>query len=274
MSTRMSTNDVVLMLSLLYSSVDLSLEWEAFNSCRRPIHWWLLVSYICVVGFRLTHLAGARLAAASGVDDEGAGDFLVDLRQKGVLPRLLVAFTWLVYLPFFILCTLVGTSWLYEVVRDTPQCVPTASHLWFSGFWLALCYLSVFIYVALGVAAWLIERRVRQQESDLRQMEDADVLSRWGQVSQVNRLSLSAMRSGLKPEEIRALSGETVLLDDVEAVSCAGQDCAICITALRPGETVRLLPACGHAFHRSCVDLWLLRRADCPLCKRSVRSGT
>jgi hypothetical protein len=180
-----------------------------------------------------------------------------------------VAFTWLISLPIFVLNTLVGTSWLYEVVKETPQCVPTVSHLWFCSFWLVLCYVSVLVYVALGTAAWVIERRVRREERDLRDIQDDDILARWGEVSYVDRQSLSVWSSGLTPTEIRALSGEEVWLADAEEECCA--ECSICINALQTGDAVRHLPPCGHVFHRSCIDLWLLRRADCPLCKRDVR---
>ncbi|TKW36978.1 hypothetical protein SEVIR_1G016900v4 [Setaria viridis] len=46
--------------------------------------------------------------------------------------------------------------------------------------------------------------------------------------------------------------------------------CAICLAVVRDGETVRLLPACGHLFHVECIDLWLRSHATCPLCRRDV----
>ncbi|NP_001146951.1 uncharacterized protein LOC100280560 [Zea mays] len=46
--------------------------------------------------------------------------------------------------------------------------------------------------------------------------------------------------------------------------------CAICLALVRDGETVRLLPACGHLFHVECIDLWLRSHATCPLCRRDV----
>ena len=48
----------------------------------------------------------------------------------------------------------------------------------------------------------------------------------------------------------------------------SGDTCAICIDTLEDDDQVRGLH-CGHAFHHTCVDVWLTtRRAICPLCKR------
>lgn len=278
MVQQLGYNDGILLVSLLYSCVDLQYEWDMFNTCRRPIHQWLLVSYACVIGFRLMHLLGMQTVATAANHAAGsvAGDFLLDLRQKKSLPRFLASFTWFVALPFFLIWTLIGTSWMLDVMRETPKCVPSATHLWFSGFWLALCYVWIIIHAALGVVAWVLESRVRRAEGNLREIEDPDVISRWGQVSQLSGYQQlqGSTHSGLTPAEIRALPCETtmVLDDEVELGEC--HECPICIHTLESGDNVRRLPVCNHTFHRSCIDLWLLRRADCPLCKRSVRGDT
>ena len=46
--------------------------------------------------------------------------------------------------------------------------------------------------------------------------------------------------------------------------------CYICLDTFRGGEVIRTLP-CGHAFHRACVDKWLLRSSrKCPTCRAAV----
>lgn len=273
-------NDAILLFSLGYSCIDLLFEWELFSTCCRPIHQWLLVSYACVIGFRLMHLAGTRMAGFAAAAAVGAGsaapagDFLLDLRQKGAMPRVLASFTWLVALPFFVMWTFLGTSWLWRVAKETPECVPSSTHLWFSGFWLALCYIWIVIHMALGAVAWTLERRVRRAEGNLRQLEDAETISRWGQVSQLGGYrELSGSGAGMTPDEIRALLSETTLAaaDGDCGAADDERECPICVDMLKPGDAVRKLPSCSHTFHRACIDLWLLRRADCPLCKRSVR---
>ncbi|KAL6854427.1 hypothetical protein ACP4OV_019330 [Aristida adscensionis] len=67
--------------------------------------------------------------------------------------------------------------------------------------------------------------------------------------------------------------------EDVEAIpafeyhrrTAAAEQCAVCINAVRDGETVRRLPACGHAFHAPCVDGWLRAHATCPMCRADVK---
>ncbi|XP_020694733.1 RING-H2 finger protein ATL39-like [Dendrobium catenatum] len=49
--------------------------------------------------------------------------------------------------------------------------------------------------------------------------------------------------------------------------------CSICLVDYEEeeeAEALRLLPECGHLFHATCVDPWLLRRPTCPLCRSLV----
>lgn len=278
MFRHLSLNDGILFASLLYSGVDLHLEWASFSTCSQPVHWWLLLSYGCIVAFRAAHLLGvAATGSAPGTfgstagADHGVGEFLLDLRQKKTLPRILVAFTWVIALPFFTLWTLLGTKWFWDVLRDSPQCMPTTAHLWFCAFWLLLCYVWIGVHLALCGVAWTLESRVQRAEGDLRAIEVEDIVRRWGPVGgnlegyrDVTASGAPMPGHGLAPSEIKALP-ELCLHQDQ-----AGGECSICITELDAGERVRRLPGCGHTFHCSCIDLWLLRRADCPLCKRAV----
>ncbi|THU70333.1 hypothetical protein C4D60_Mb08t23890 [Musa balbisiana] len=47
-------------------------------------------------------------------------------------------------------------------------------------------------------------------------------------------------------------------------------DCAVCLCEFDGEDELRLLPVCGHAFHLSCIDTWLLSNSTCPLCRGSL----
>jgi nitrogen fixation-related uncharacterized protein len=48
------------------------------------------------------------------------------------------------------------------------------------------------------------------------------------------------------------------------------RDCAICLTEIGVGSCGRLLPACGHAFHKECIDLWFRYHSTCPVCRANI----
>ncbi|EMS54361.1 RING-H2 finger protein ATL44 [Triticum urartu] len=47
-------------------------------------------------------------------------------------------------------------------------------------------------------------------------------------------------------------------------------ECAICLAEFTDGESVRVLPHCGHNFHVACVDAWLRTCATCPSCRTPI----
>jgi len=273
MSRLLGYNDAVLIVSLSLSSIDLLCEWSAFQGCAKPIHAWLVVSYAFVVAVRTAHLFGAHLAKSQAQQSGGASpaseEFILDLRHKASAARLLVSITWRFALPFFVFWTLLGTRWMSDVMQHSPTCVPSPEQLYFAMFWLVLCYGWIIVHCGVGGIAWLLELRVRHAERDLRAVEDADVLARWGQVSHLSdfhALDGRAEMNGLTPDEIQSLPCEPYS----RWGDCEEEECSICICHLEPGEAVRRLPSCGHTFHKSCIDLWLLRCAHCPLCKREA----
>ena len=68
---------------------------------------------------------------------------------------------------------------------------------------------------------------------------------------------------------IDAASTEETLSQDLESI------CTICQDRLRQGELTRKLTVCGHSFHKTCVDYWLLNRSvRCPTCRHDVRELT
>ncbi|KAL6641482.1 hypothetical protein ACP70R_019663 [Stipagrostis hirtigluma subsp. patula] len=60
------------------------------------------------------------------------------------------------------------------------------------------------------------------------------------------------------------------LASSLAAVPKSSRDCAVCQSAFRDVDELRLLPACRHAFHSRCVDPWLRGNPSCPLCRASI----
>lgn len=261
----LSYNDGVLLVSLLYLGMDISNSWDEFSHCRWPVHRWLLVSYFFILLFRISHIVGTVYTT------EESGDLLLNLRHKGTLPRTIVSITWLLMLPLFMVWTGLGSYWLVDSKRHSAQCLPMGMLLCFIITWQVLTYAWIAVHVGVGSIAWVLEYRLRKAESNLRAIEDPDMVRRWGQVSSLSGYTAlsGALGGGLTPSEIGALPH----FEATEAEVGEASECSICLGDIRVGDSVRQLRTCGHTFHRPCLDLWLLRRADCPLCKRDVRAG-
>jgi hypothetical protein len=54
-------------------------------------------------------------------------------------------------------------------------------------------------------------------------------------------------------------------------VSDTDHACAICQDALTSEQEGRKLNACGHWFHKQCIDTWLERDVHCPVCRHDIR---
>jgi hypothetical protein len=260
--------DILLTVSLGFLLYDLICDWQAFGLCPKPIHKWLAVSYATIVGWRLTTVIASLLSSTKTVE------VLLNLRHEDVTPRIMVSATWLL-VPFVAVWSLLGSAWTWGVMTSAPDCMPSRLHLAFLGVWQVLCYAWLGTNVFVGKTAWVMESRVRQAEQDLREIEDDDSLRRWGHVSMLSGYSGVPAKmacDGMTPAEIRSLPG--IRRHTQEEASEVGMDCAICLHPLQAGETVRELSACRHEFHKSCIDLWLLRSGDCPMCKTKVSAGS
>lgn len=56
------------------------------------------------------------------------------------------------------------------------------------------------------------------------------------------------------------------------AALCAVGDasCSVCLCVFEEGDELRRL-ACGHSYHASCLDRWLVTNATCPRCRMAAR---
>jgi len=258
--------DIVLMVSLGFLIYDLACDWDAYTLCPKPIHKWLVVSYLMIAGFRV------MVVLVSLISHIATREVLINLRHENSKSRMLVSFTWLA-VPFIAAWSVLGSIWTWDMVTSAVDCMPSGLHLTFLAVWQALCYAWLITNLLVGKTAWIMESRVRQAEQDIREIEDDDSLRRWGRASELEgyaALPVAMAGGGLSPSEIRSLPGLRCRTKEEDAVD---QDCPICLHPLKVDETLRELGACKHEFHRSCIDLWLLRSADCPMCKTRVSGG-
>lgn len=49
--------------------------------------------------------------------------------------------------------------------------------------------------------------------------------------------------------------------------------CVICYSDFEVGETLSQLPGCSHLFHNGCINEWLERAANCPICRCDLRQA-
>jgi hypothetical protein len=52
----------------------------------------------------------------------------------------------------------------------------------------------------------------------------------------------------------------------------AEQGCTICLEPMQEGERVRAVKSCQHTFHAGCLEQWISRKAECPLCRVELPS--
>jgi hypothetical protein len=76
-------------------------------------------------------------------------------------------------------------------------------------------------------------------------------------------------RRGLADETIQCLPTFRWEPGTLQTDQCGQNTCMVCLSEFEVGEEVRVLP-CGHVFHAPCIDEWLRRCTDCPICKANV----
>ena len=51
---------------------------------------------------------------------------------------------------------------------------------------------------------------------------------------------------------------------------CAlGETCSICLTDDKSGDGLKM--KCGHVFHANCINTWLERSDNCPMCRKQIK---
>lgn len=248
-------NDFLLAMLLLYLTVDMHRSSEAFQSCNQPVRSWLLGTYAIVICLRCAWLA-ADTPLRVGLWKE-----FDCLSPSGAWTQLL----WTLLMLWIVL----GTVWTWRGRAQSKLCLGEPRHFLLAVSWIAIGHTWLLFHAWIAIMRWQHDIHVKWVKDNIRAVEDEDLVSRWGAVSE--RAEEACLSHGLTAAEISALPSETVSLTSMSQDK--DHDCPICLCALRPGDTIRPLHSCGHTFHRACIDLWLLRRADCPLCKTHVGAG-
>merc|ERR1712187_641855 len=218
----------------------------------------LVANYGLLMASRLLQIAGV-VASPVGLEDL----FLLNLRPDSFLMKFLTCCAWMVNLPFLLVSSVVGTVVFVQGCSDT-ECWPgDMMHMIFILFWIVLSYIWVGMHVRLAVMAVRTEAQLRKNEAELRAVvtDHGDVVARWGHVSASE--DPTALK-GMSSQDIASLPSSTIQATQDDDI------CSICVDSFVEGDCVRCLDTCGHKFHQSGIDLWLLRQANCPLCKQTV----
>lgn len=61
--------------------------------------------------------------------------------------------------------------------------------------------------------------------------------------------------------------GKDAIIEERTRSSC---ECAVCLNDFQDNEKLRIIPSCAHIFHIDCIDVWLQKNANCPLCRTNI----
>ncbi|KAM7463825.1 hypothetical protein LguiA_031946 [Lonicera macranthoides] len=90
--------------------------------------------------------------------------------------------------------------------------------------------------------------------------------------STASRSDLSTIERGLHGvEPVVVANFPTKKYSDPFFPFAEDAQCIVCLSEYHGEDTLRILPFCGHAFHTTCIDIWLQQRSTCPVCRISLR---
>ena len=247
-SFRLSCHDIFLALAVFYAVAELLIAWDEFRSCEKPIQIWLLVGCLSLLAFRAVHILAGR-------EEEGTSEpwyFNLFTQRYRLLTVLIVCAIY----PFFLGWVLLGTLWYAEVSQDS-QCFRDQQENWYFVLWLVIFYIWVIGYNTAIVISAVIYYRGRTLQAEYVQL-----VQQYGD-SQPPDPNFSIY--GLSPG---AIQGFHVL--EINTPLQGEHICSVCQDDIKYAERARVL-SCGHIYHLSCIDGWLMRQHWCPNCKRDLR---
>lgn len=229
------------------------IEHRSYQQCHHPLDFWSWIAGFLASGFGLAFMVGRSA-------ERGASWWFID--PQNCIAKAAFTCTWAVLLPLLLGWTVLGMSWLSDTIHNTPDCFATEGYFTpaFVASLQVICAMALVVYAVFVANVWDAERCRRANAAAISSVEDDDLVERWGQLKPAAAMEFCG---GLLPFEFGDLPRHSINRN--------GSACAICLSEMTVGECARTLPRCGHVFHRACIDLWLLHRTSCPLCKSDVR---
>ncbi|KAF4673460.1 hypothetical protein FOL47_010512 [Perkinsus chesapeaki] len=147
------------------------------------------------------------------------------------------------------------TALLWLTPITVPHSVQFAKTLW-RHIMLNIASLVFHRVACVSLFYWLME-------SEFKRGIPADVLDKFTDVSVYHKGWLSSVEKEVE-ESPKATTVEDRMV--VKDHMYTDNECSICYADFQDGDKIRGL-RCGHDFHASCVDVWLLEHHNrCPLC--------
>jgi len=164
--------------------------------------------------------------------------------------------------PCLVLWVVLGTVWFVEV-QMVPDCFQEEQQGLYFLVWLLIFYIWVIVYtlaISASAMVWVTSTQYRHTE----------VMTIYNHLADLyGENQAPSMRVALLEGVGLSLEGIAQLREFHIQGEQGADACSICLEELKPGDHARMLP-CRHLFHLCCVDLWLLRRAECPMCKQLI----